>query len=68
MPDIPTKLIKEFCDFFTEFIYKSNNHRIFEGNFIADFKEAEIRPLFKNDGRADKSNTDQLVFFLMYSF
>ena len=26
------------------------------GNFIADFKEAEVRPLYKNDGRADKSN------------
>ena len=54
--DIPTKLIKEFCDFFSEFIYKSINHCITEGNFIADFKKAEVRPLYKNDGRADKSN------------
>ena len=54
--DIPTKLIKEFCDFFSEFICKSINHRITEGNFIADFKVAEVCPLYKNDGRADKSN------------
>ena len=54
--DIPTKLIKEFCDFFSEFIYKSINHCITEGNFIADFKKAEVLPLYKNDGRADKSN------------
>ena len=24
--DVPTKLPKEFCDFFSEFIYKSINH------------------------------------------
>ena len=54
--DIPTKLIKEFCDFFSELIYKSINHCITEWNFIADFKVAEVRPLYKNDGRADKSN------------
>ena len=53
---IPTKLIKEFCDFFSEFIYKSINPCITEGNFIADFKVAEVPPLYKNDGRADKSN------------
>ena len=34
--DIPTKLIKEFCDSFSEFICKSINHCITEGNFIAD--------------------------------
>ena len=54
--DIPTKLIKKFCDFFSEFIYKSINHCITEGNFIADFKKAEVLPLYKNNGRADKSN------------
>ena len=54
--NVPTKLIKEFRDFFSEFIYKSINHCKTEGNFIADFKEAEVYPLYKNDGRADKSN------------
>ena len=54
--DIPTKLIKEFCDFFSEFIYKSINHCITEGSFIAEFQVAEFRPLYKNNGRADKSN------------
>ena len=54
--DIPTKLIKELCNFFSEFIYKSINHCITEGSFIADFKVAEFCPLYKNDGRADKSN------------
>ena len=54
--DIPTKLIKEFCDCFSEFIYKSINHSITEGSFIVDFKVAEVRPLYKNNGRAHKLN------------
>ena len=28
--NIPTKLMKEFCDFFSDFIYKSINHCITE--------------------------------------
>ena len=54
--DIPTKLIKGLCNFFSEFIYKSINHCITEGSFIAEFQVAEVRPLYKNNGRADKSN------------
>ena len=38
------------------YIYKSINHCITEGRFIADFKVAEVRPLYKNNGKADKSN------------
>ena len=45
--DIPTKLIKKFCDFFSEFIYKSIN---------------QVRPLYKNDGRAEKSNYRPISF------
>ena len=56
LSDVPTKLRKEFCDFFSKFIYKSINHCITEENFISDFKKAEVRPLCKSDGRADKSN------------
>ena len=43
--DVPTKLIKEFCDLFSKFIYKSINHCITEGSFIANFKVAEFSPL-----------------------
>ena len=65
--DTPTKVIKEFFFlpslhtnkgilFFAEFTYKNLNHCISEGNFIAEFKEPEVRPLYKNGERADKSN------------
>ena len=50
--DIPTKLIKELCELYA----KSTNHYITKVNFIASFKEAEVLPFYKNDGRTDKSN------------
>ena len=37
-------------------MHQSINHCITEGNFIAHFREAEVRSLYKNGGRADKSN------------
>ena len=43
--DTPTKLIKELCDFFFEFIYKRINHCIIECNFTVDLKRPEVRPL-----------------------
>ena len=51
--DIPTKLIKEYCIFFSEFIHKDINLCIVAGNFLDDFKPAEIRPFYKKDGRID---------------
>ena len=48
--------MKEFCDFFSESIYKGISHCVTEGNFIADIKEAEVCPPYKNEGRIDKSN------------
>ena len=45
--DIPTKLIKELCDFSFQFIYKSINHYITARNSIADLKETEVCPLYK---------------------
>ena len=38
---------------------QKHSHCITEGNFIADFKKAEVRPLYKSNGRADKSVSDK---------
>ena len=54
--DIPTKLIKKYCVFFSKFIQKDINLCIAAGKFIADFKQAEVRPLYKKNGKTDKSN------------
>ena len=65
--NIPTALIKKLCDFFSDFTYKSINQSITEGNFMADFKEAEVCPLFKNDGRAFKSNFRPIIILFNVS-
>ena len=49
-------MIKEYCIFFSEFIHKYINLCIDAGNFVDDFKQAEVRPFYKKDGRTDKSN------------
>ena len=49
-------MIKEFCVFFPEFIHKDINLCIAAGKFTDDFKQTEVRPLYKKDGRTDKSN------------
>ena len=36
------KLMKEFCDLFSEFTYKSISHCMTEGNFIADSKRVKF--------------------------
>ena len=54
--DIQTKLVKEYCVFFPEFIHKDINLCKAAGKFIDDFKQAEVCPLYKKDGRTDKSN------------
>ena len=54
--DIPTKLIKEYCVFFFKFIHKDINLCITAGNVLDNFKQAEVCPFFKNDGRTDKAN------------
>ena len=51
--DIPTKLIKSF---FSDYIYINLNKCIKDGEYVEDFKKAEVRPLYKKDGRKEKSN------------
>ena len=47
-------------------MYKIINPCITEGSFIGGLKVAEVPPSHKNVGRADKSNFDQLLLFLMF--
>ena len=47
----------------TENIYGIYDGRVNSeiGYFIADFKKIEVRPLYKKDGRTDKSNYPRVV-------
>ena len=54
--DIPTKLVKEFGYLFFKYIATSINRCITVGTFVNLFKKAEVRPIYKKDGRTEKSN------------
>ena len=62
--DIPTKLIKSFSGFFSDYI--NLNKCIKDGEHVEDFKKAEVCPLYKKDGRKEKVTTNLLVFFQMF--
>ena len=49
-------MIKKYCVFFAEFVHKDTNLCIAAGNFVDDFKQAEVRPFYEKDERTDKSN------------
>ena len=61
--DIPTKLIKSFSVFFSDYIYINLNKCIKDGEHIEDFKKVEVRPLYKKDGRKEKSNCRPVSIF-----
>ena len=61
--DVPTKLIKSFSDFFSDYIYINLNKCIKDGEYIEDFKKAEVHPLYKKDDRKEKSNSRPVSIF-----
>ena len=58
--DIPTKLVKEFGYLFSKYIATSINRCITGGTFVNAFKKAEVRPIYKKDGRTEKSNCQSI--------
>ena len=64
--DIPTKVIKSFSSFFSDYIYINLNKCIKDGEYVEDFKKAEVCPLYKKYGRKEKVTTDLLAFFQMF--
>ena len=45
--DIPTKLIKSFSGFFSDYIYINLNKCIKDGEYVEDFKKVEVHLLYK---------------------
>ena len=54
--DIPTKLIKRFSGFFSDYVYINLNKSMKDRKYVEDFENAEVRPPYKKDGRKEKSN------------
>ena len=54
--DVPTKIIKENADIFTDFIHPSINASINNGDFSSFLKLANVIPAFKKDSKNLKDN------------
>ena len=57
--DVPTKLTKEFCDFFSQFVFKNINHCISEENFKANLRKLNIVHFIKMMEDQINRTTDQ---------
>ena len=54
--------MKQFCDFFFEFMYRNIYDCINEGSFTTDIRKDEVFQLYKKkDGKLKNQITDQLV-------
>ena len=54
--DIPTKLVKEVGNLFPKYIATSISRCLTGGTFVNAFKKAEVRLIYKKDGRTEKLN------------
>ena len=54
--DIPTKIIKQNADIFSEFFFININHSINNSTFPQQLKWADVKPVFKKNSRTDKEN------------
>ena len=54
--DIPTKIIQQFSDIFTDFLYNNFNSCLESGMFPDELKSAEVVPVYKKNDKKDKSN------------
>ena len=54
--DIPSRIIKEHADIFTDFLHSSFNNSIYQSEFPSILKLANITPAFKKGDRISKEN------------
>ena len=54
--DIPTKIIKQNADIFSEFFFVNTNHFINNSSFPEQLKLADVKPVFKKSSCTDKEN------------
>ena len=54
--DIPTKIIRQNADIFSEFFFANINHSINNSTFPDQLKWADVKPVFKKNSRTVKEN------------
>ena len=64
--DIPTNIIKNNYDIFSEFLFENFNNIILISLFPEQLKYADVKPVFKKHSHNDKKIIDQSVFFLTF--
>ena len=64
--DILTKLMKSFNVFVSDYIYINLNKCIKDGEYVEDFKKANVHPCTKKMLGKKKVTTDLLLFFQMF--
>ena len=60
LQDIPTKIIKQNADFFSEFFFVNINHSINKSTFSEQLKWVDVKLVFKKNSRTDKENYRQV--------
>ena len=65
--DIPTKIIQQFSEIFTDFLSNNFNSSLERGMFPDELKLAEVVPFFKKDDKKDKSNYRPISILLNIS-
>ena len=63
--DIPTKIIEQNADIFSEFFFVNINHSINNSTFPEELKWADVKPVFKKNSRNVKETTGRLAFCLI---
>ena len=61
--DIPTKIIKQNANIFSQFFFVNINHSINNSTFPEQLKWADVKPVFKKNSRTDKENYRPVCFF-----
>ena len=61
--DIPTKIIKENADIFSEVLHLSFNVSVNEGTFPSVFKLADVTPIFKKGSKYSKDHYRPINIF-----
>ena len=53
--DIPTNIIKQNADIFSEFFFVNISHSIYNSTFLEWLKWADVKPVFKKNSRTNEN-------------
>ena len=60
---MPTKIIQQFSEIFTDFLYNNFSSCLESGMFPDELKLVEVVPVYKKNNKKDKSNYRPIYSF-----